>query len=289
VSAIGFILLGTLILAASLKPVYSLIALLPSATLKHYWQALTLMIVMFIIGYIGFAAFSWEQLLHNELRDMIVPAIFFLGSCFVWVTSTLFHRTAIDLRRMALLEEENITDPLLGIYNRRYMDRRMVTEISRAKRYDLPLSILMVDIDHFKKINDTYGHQAGDLVLNYVGKLILGVIRDADIAARYGGEEIVIIAPDSAAKAAGELAERLRQNIGSHELVLSSESKAKQTVRVSVSIGVAELDKQTDTAEQLIEYSDVALYQAKETGRNRVKTYKPTKAGGQPQQAPIHA
>lgn len=285
-TALGLILLGILILASSIKPAYSLIGLLPTGNVRQYWQLLMLMIMVFIAGYVGYAAFFWEHLLSNQLRDLIVPAVFFFGSCFVWVTGTLFHRTAIDLRRMALLEEESITDPLLGIYNRRYMDRRLATEIGRAKRYGLPLSVLMVDIDHFKKVNDVYGHQAGDLVLGYVGELILGVIRDADIAARYGGEEIVIIAPDSTAKAGRELAERLRNNIGSHELVLSSESRAKQAVRVFVSIGVAELDEQTSTAQQLIENADAALYEAKETGRNRVKTYKPPQAG---QLQPAHS
>ena len=273
-TAIGLILLGILILAASLKPVYSLIALLPSGNLKQYWQALILLIVIFIIGYVCYAAFFWQQLLEDNLADLIVPTIFFFGACFVWMTGTLFHRTAIDLRRMALLEEENITDPLLGIYNRRYLDRRLANEISRAKRYELPLSILMVDIDHFKKVNDTYGHHAGDLVLSYVAELILNVIRDTDIAARYGGEEITIIAPDSTAKSGRELAERLRKNIGSHELVLSSESGEHRSVRVNVSIGVAALDEHTDTAKQLIENADSALYRAKEEGRNRVMTYK---------------
>jgi len=274
-SGIGLVLLGALILVASLKPVHSLISLLPMSSLKRYWQMLMLLIVLFIIGYLGYAVFFWEHLLSNDLHDLIVPAIFFFGGCFVWMTSALFHRTTLDLRRMALLEEENITDPLLGIYNRRYLDRRLSAEINRAKRYGLPLSILMVDIDHFKNINDTYGHQAGDLVLSYVGKLILGVIRQTDLAARYGGEEVVIIAPDTTARAAGELAERMRESIASHELVLSSESKAQQTVHVQVSIGVAELDEPTSTAEQLIEHSDIALYEAKEAGRNRACTYQP--------------
>lgn len=272
---IGLVLLGILILVASLKPVHRLFDLLPASSLKNSWKGMLLLIVMFIAGYIGYTVFFWEHHLENDTRDLIVPAIFFFGSCFVWMTGTLSLRTAIDLRRMALLEEENITDPLLGIYNRRYLDRRLPNEVNRAIRYGLPLSILMVDIDHFKKINDIHGHQAGDLVLNYVGKLILGAIRQSDIAARYGGEEIVVIAPDTGGQAAVELAERLRDTIGSHELVLASESGQRQSVRVHVSIGVAELDEKTDNAAQFIENSDVALYQAKGSGRNCVMSYHP--------------
>lgn len=270
---IGLIIFGALILVASLKSVYSLFALLPTSSLRHYWQAMMLLIVIFIVGYLGYATFFWEHNLGNNLHDLLVPAIFFLGSCFVWMTGTLSLRTAIDLRRMALLEEESITDPLLGIYNRRYLDRRLPNEINRARRYAMPLSILMVDIDHFKDINDAHGHQAGDLVLSYVGKLVLDAIRQSDIAARYGGEEIVIIAPETGEQTAGELAERLRKNINTHELVLTSESGSRLGVQVSVSIGVAGLDEKATTAKQLIENADGALYRAKESGRNRVVSY----------------
>jgi len=269
-TGIGLILLGALILTVSLRPVYSLIALLPASNIKRYWQGLMLLIVMLIFGYLGFAVFFREHMLSN---DLIVPAIFFFGSCFVWMTGTLFHRTAINLRRTSLLDDENITDPLLGIYNRRYLDRRLSAETARAMRYDLPLSVLMLDIDHFKKINDEYGHQAGDLVLGHVGKLILGGIRQSDIAARYEGEEIIIVTPDTAARTAGELAERLRNNIASHELVLPSESGPQQSVQVKVSIGVAGLDKQTTTLEQLIENAGSALDRARTAGRNRIRVY----------------
>lgn len=269
------ILLGVVILALSLPPAYALVNLLPNITLRRYWYALMLLIALFIVGYISYALLFWKHMLQHDSHDLIVPIIFFSGSCFVWVTSTLFHRTTLDLRRLALLEEESITDPLIGIYNRRYLDRRLANEVALAKRHDLQLSILMVDIDHFKEINDTYGHQAGDLLLNHLGKLILNVIRQSDVAARYGGEEIVIIAPETDASAANDLAERLRENIATHALIVSNGNGRRSNVSINVSIGVAELSAQIKNAEHLIDCSDVAMYQAKAAGRNRVRVYQP--------------
>ena len=270
------IILGISILTASLFPVRRLIVLLPTSTLRNYWYALLVLIAMFMVGYVAYGLSFWQHHLQSDLRDLLVPAIFVFGSSFVWITCTLFLRTTIDLRRMALLEEESITDPLIGIYNRRYLERRLTHEIVRARRYDLPLSILMIDIDHFKTVNDIHGHQAGDLALNYIGKLILDGTRQVDIAARYGGEEIVVIATDTAESAAAKLAERLRENIAAHELILTNDAGERKTIRLTISIGVARMDEHITTLKQLIEHSDKALYQAKEEGRNRVKVYKET-------------
>jgi diguanylate cyclase (GGDEF)-like protein len=99
---------------------------------------------------------------------------------FVWLTTSLSLQTAVDLRRMDLLETENITDPLTKVYNRRYLDRRLEEEVARAERYALKLSVLMLDIDHFKRINDTYGHQGGDVTLSTLGNLLKASLRDVD-------------------------------------------------------------------------------------------------------------
>lgn len=267
------VILGIIILAASLWPVRRLIALVPSSTLRNYWRTLMGLTALFITGYIAYAAFFWQHHLENDLHDFIVPVVFFFGSAFVWFTCTLFLRTTTDLRRMALLEEQNITDPLIGIYNRRYLDRRLEAEISRARRYGHPLSILMIDIDRFKKVNDLYGHKAGDLALNYMGKLILNAVRNLDVVARYGGEEIVIIAPDITESAAGKLAERLREHVAEHELVLASESSSQRSVHLTISVGVAELSDKVESVDELIECADRALYLAKERGRNRIGFY----------------
>ncbi|OIO66383.1 MAG: GGDEF domain-containing protein [Zetaproteobacteria bacterium CG_4_9_14_3_um_filter_49_83] len=267
------IIFGTLVLVASLLPVRQLLLHLPKSSLRTHWYSLILLIGLFIIGYAGYGIQFWSHNLHNDLHDKIVPVIFFCGAIFVWLTCTLSLRTALDLRRMVLLEQENITDPLIGIYNRRYLDRRLTEEVARATRYVTPLSVMMIDIDHFKTINDVYGHQAGDRVLSYLGGLILDAIRQTDVAARYGGEELMIIAPETSAHTAENLAERLRKRIESHELVLASETSGRQSIHITVSIGVAEMKESRSTPEQIIACCDEALYRAKEGGRNRVVVY----------------
>ncbi len=129
---------------------------------------------------------------------------------------------------------------------------------------------MLLDIDHFKRVNDTYGHQAGDRVLSYLGRLVLHAVREADIPTRYGGEELLIIAPNTTLASAAALAERLRQHVETHELVLSSESNARQEIRITVSIGVASLAPGVANSRQLIGDADAALYRAKQEGRNRV-------------------
>jgi len=103
-----------------------------------------------------------------------VPTVFFSVACFVLLVNALSLQTAFDVRRMTIMEQENITDPLTGLYNRRYLERHLNEEIAKAYRYDLPLSALMLDIDHFKKTNDTYGHLVGDRVLKKPGETYCG-------------------------------------------------------------------------------------------------------------------
>jgi diguanylate cyclase (GGDEF)-like protein len=197
--------------------------------------------------------------------------IFFFGACFVLAVTGLSLRTALDVRRVAVLELENITDPLMAIHNRRYLERRLDEEVARASRYGLALSILMIDIDHFKNINDAFGHHAGDLVLTALGKLIADACRDSDIAARFGGEEIVIIAPNTTALAAVPLAERLRRAVESAALLPAGESSPGRPVRVTISIGVAELGEHARDVPGILASADKALYRAKNAGRNRVE------------------
>jgi diguanylate cyclase (GGDEF)-like protein len=263
----SLLIAGVLALIVALIPVRQLISQLPYGQVRRSWFTLTLLIVIFIVGYMMYAVSFWSR--QTTLTDLIVPGIFFLGSGFVWLASTLSLQTAIDIRRVTLLERENITDPLMGIYNRRYLDRRLEEEITRAQRYTLPLSVLLIDIDRFKRINDTYGHPVGDLVLSYLGNLLLQAIRESDIAARYGGEEILIIAPNTTISTAGALAERLRHHVEAHALVLTNQSNNPQEIRITISVGVASLSETSDS-QRIVYNADEALYQAKQEGRNRI-------------------
>jgi diguanylate cyclase (GGDEF)-like protein len=259
---------GVGILTASLIPVQKLVGQLPSGQIRRSWHTLRILTIVFIVGYLGYLGFLWNH--DKDWPDLIVTGIFFFGACFVWLTSTLALQTALDIRRVTLLEKENITDPLTGLYNRRHLDRRLEEEFGRAKRYAQPLSILLVDIDHFKRINDNYGHQTGDFVLSYLGKLVLNAIRTSDIGARYGGEELLIICPNTARSSAAELAERLRRHIELHELVLAGEPNRRKTIHITVSIGVAIFSATVENVRQLVQEADLALYRAKQQGRNRV-------------------
>lgn len=262
------ILVGACLLGFSLLQIRRLIGLLPVSHLRRKWKLLNVFNLFFIFGYIGYAAMFWNRV--NNIFDLIVPMVFFFGAVFVLLVSTLSLKTVEDINRIFVLEHENITDPLMGIYNRRYFDKRLAEEISRVLRYGMPLSILLLDIDYFKNINDTYGHNIGDVVLKNLGQLLLKIVRDADIVARYGGEEIAIITPHTPVSFAAKLAERVCQTVERTVLVKDTVNEEKRAISVTVSIGVAGINQQVVDQQTLVEKVDEALYRAKRGGRNQV-------------------
>ncbi len=165
------------------------------------------------------------------------------------------------------LHELSITDPLTGIFNRHHFFELAEAAFSNARRYNLSISVLMMDLDFFKQINDTYGHLAGDEVLRLSIRRCAAIIRETDIFGRYGGEEFVMILPETELQGALTLAERLRQKISS-EPVRSGE----QEIVVTASFGAAQMTEETETLQQLINQADQALYRAKAAGRNRVSS-----------------
>ena len=170
------------------------------------------------------------------------------------------------------LKHIGLTDPLTGVNNRRYVERRLLEEVVRSRRQETPLSCLYIDIDHFKQINDSIGHQAGDEVLRAVAGRIKAELRLSDALGRFGGEEFVVLLTETEPADASNVAERIRQSVAEHPLSLQS----GQQLDVTVSIGVAALPPpQADetlekAAQQFVARADVALYQAKAGGRNRV-------------------
>lgn len=166
------------------------------------------------------------------------------------------------------LEQSATTDALTALANRRAFEARLEQEIARAKRYHQPLSLLVLDLDHFKRINDTYGHAAGDEVLRRVASLVTGSIRQVDLAARYGGEELAVIVPMTPLKGAQVAAERLRRLIADAQIEIADQS-GTTSISVTVSIGVATLCN-GQGRDALFTSADQALYRAKETGRDRV-------------------
>lgn len=168
-------------------------------------------------------------------------------------------------RRIAELEVLVTTDSLTGLPNKRFYEESIKRSVSYARRKNVSLCLAILDIDHFKCINDQYGHGVGDVVLETFGSLCADVSRDCDIVARIGGEEFAIIFKDTSLEEARQIAERLRKHI-QHNLKISN----KETIiKVTVSIGVAEMDG-IETEQALFDRADNALYEAKKHGRNRV-------------------
>jgi diguanylate cyclase (GGDEF)-like protein len=163
------------------------------------------------------------------------------------------------------LEEFSITDSLTGLYNRSHLMETLAGEVARSRRHYHPFTLLMMDIDHFKSYNDTYGHLAGDEVLRRTGLLLKESIRNCDYAARYGGEEFIVILPETGPENGVETAERIRNQIAEKEM-----GSDGTPLKVTVSVGVASFPKDGDDPHSLMKRADVALYEAKRRGRNRV-------------------
>lgn len=158
------------------------------------------------------------------------------------------------------------TDSMTGLYNHRFFQEQMTLQIENAKRYNGKFSLILIDIDFFKKFNDTYGHQAGDAVLKQVAELLKKSVRTSDIVARYGGEEMAIILPNNDFEHAVIAADKICKKIASTPFQLN----AKVTTNVTISLGVSTFPDNGETPQELIEYSDKGLYAAKENGRNQV-------------------
>ncbi|MGV6800672.1 MAG: PleD family two-component system response regulator [bacterium] len=185
------------------------------------------------------------------------------------VRTQLRRKHYIDKLRMSYHSglELAVTDQLTGMFNRRYLATHMETLFADREQSSHPISVLLVDIDHFKSVNDTYGHDVGDQVLKEVAKRMMASVRGVDIACRYGGEEFVFLMPDTNEETAHMVAERLRQLVEATQVIVNDELQ----LDITVSVGTATVHKGSDdTAQQILKQADEALYTAKEGGRNRV-------------------
>ncbi len=182
------------------------------------------------------------------------------------VTDTATNKLALEAANRQL-EYLSQTDALTGLNNRGHWEGCLRREFSRFNRYQYPSSLVMFDIDHFKRINDSYGHPAGDVVIQQTADEMRTQIRDIDIAGRYGGEEFGIVLPDTDAHGAEQLAERLRTAIAALEI-----SYEGQTLKFTISLGVSEIRPTFDDYTQWLEQADQALYVSKKGGRNKTTT-----------------
>jgi diguanylate cyclase (GGDEF)-like protein len=181
------------------------------------------------------------------------------GRMLIYSDVTDIVRHAQELERLAT------TDGMTGIYNRRHFLALAELEWNKACRYNRPVTLLLLDIDYFKLINDAHGHQAGDDVIVHLANLAGSCKRATDVLARLGGEEFALLLPETDLPRAEDFAERLREEVAAHPLVVAS-----QPIRATISIGVAAKSSKTPTFSELINVADKALYEAKRAGRNRV-------------------
>ncbi|NJM13156.1 MAG: GGDEF domain-containing protein [Synechococcaceae cyanobacterium SM1_2_3] len=197
-----------------------------------------------------------EAITEDQFRELRILAL---------TVSESIKLALSNIKLQEALREQAIRDPLTGLFNRRYLDETLPRELHRCQRQGEPLAAAMLDVDHFKRFNDAYGHEAGDAVLRAMGDLLNHSLRGGDIACRYGGEELTVILPGSTLEDARMRLDRMRQAI-MHMRVLY---QGGDLPVITVSIGVAAGEQEMDAA-ALLGRADAALYQAKADGRNRV-------------------
>ncbi len=191
-----------------------------------------------------------------------------IGTQFLQHLAAVISACIENARLQENIKQLGLLDPLTGVNNRRFFDQRVVEEVSLAQRNQTPLSCLFLDLDHFKRINDNHGHQAGDAVLKKAASIFSDIMRTTDVLARYGGEEFVVLLADTPSNIAFEIAERIRKTIADTAFKINN----NDTLNLTVSIGLATLGehKQITTTQQLVHTADEAVYAAKTSGRNQV-------------------
>ncbi len=225
-----------------------------------------------ILGVLNLSDKATGEVFSEEDLDLL-DAI--AAQATVAIERSTYYAQSRELRRIS------ITDPLTGLLNRRYFQERLAEEVDRATRHGHPLSLIMIDIDHFKPYNDANGHPAGDKALVLLGRVLRASIRTIDVVSRYGGEEFAVILPETRKGEAAEIGERIRTEV---EGLCFPGEEAVPGGRLTVSLGVAGFPEDARDMKKLIHRADRALYQAKEQGRNRIVVYGTTRTTkGDPQ------
>ncbi len=244
-----------------------------------------------------------NQIIAEHLKEYLHSELFYFGGYLfldfttpgkklsayeVRILDTLLRTASVIYQNLQLreqlkqlfirAEQDAITDYLTNLFNHRYFKQQLQREFNRDRRHNIPFSLLMLDIDYFKQYNDTFGHQAGDMVLRKIGKILKENTRSSDVVARYGGEEFAIISPELSKKEGAILAEKLRRIVESTRFPGINHAGGKP---ITISIGVAAFPEDADNPTDLIRRADEALYAAKRTGRNRVVVYSPEIATAQ--------
>lgn len=266
-----FLFLGTPHTAVNSKVVFEAYFIAIAATTLRYDVRFCLIAgLLAVVEYgaiVAYAATHWDL---NSAAYAPYPYGMFAWSVQVsriilLIIATVLSATVVvraqSLRRLSAM------DRLTGVYNRGYFDERLVAELSRSRRHDQPLALVMLDVDHFKRFNDKHGHAAGDAALRAVSTLIRHSVRRSDLVARYGGEEFVMVLPVTTAEQAFEKLDAMRRVISELKIRLP---KQQTTAQLTISAGIAVFPDDGVTADELLDSADARLFEAKEAGRNRV-------------------
>lgn len=260
------ILLGIVLLSGALIPIKNTCKVLPSGLTRFVWICVAGLISLSILGYILFLRLDGGAgPRHNE--DALSAIIFLAAAIIVFIACTISSYSARDVASIAALEHAARIDSLTDLYNRRHIMTLLERECARSRRFKTTVSILLLDIDRFKAINDTFGHPTGDHVLRWISCAIVQSHKDCKLIGRYGGEEFLIVLPNTSSDEATRYAERIRATVEAATISFENDP----FIPVTISIGVA-ASQFNDTPNQLIALADRALYAAKAGGRNQVCT-----------------
>jgi diguanylate cyclase (GGDEF)-like protein len=265
------IIIAFVILLASFQPLSRIHKMLPTGATRRAWSALAVIISFCATGFLVFLSINiMEGPDHHE--DWLISFMFLGASLFVFIVCNVSHTTARDVCRIASLELAASIDPVTNLYNRLHMMSLLDTECSRSSRDKSPVSVLLLDIDSFKEMNDRYGHAGGDVVLARMGEIIKASVPNGRYVGRYGGDEFLVILPHAASAQAFAIAERVRSAIENSQLSYAGEP----AMSLTASIGVATGFGWQECAQELVALADEALYAAK-TVRNKVcHTFEPS-------------
>ncbi len=266
----ALVLLGAFILAISAIPVLRLLSRLPAGKTRLSWFFLIALIGFFFIGYLSYLYF-FSNSFHGVI-DLIVPSIFFCGAIFVFVVCSLALRTAQDLVRVYELKNDSITDPLMGTFNRRYIDKQLPIAIDQAKTTQKPLAVLLVTIKHYEQLKFKLGHKYTDQLLSHYGNQVSQLITNNELVARYGDDELLIIQPDTDEHACLALAHKLNNHFAQHAITLKDEQQ-DSPIEIELNIGISILKHLITDPENLIEAADKALYQSRHSKEQAITLY----------------
>ncbi len=253
-----------LLFAASIFAIQQLIQKLPLGKVRNNWKILSFFIVGILVGLLVSMPMMWTG--NIVLSSLMFPIIGIAISAFVVMLCFLTYQTTCDIREAIAIDQASIIDPALEIYNRRYYERRIDEETQRSRRYELPLSLIMFEIDEFSSVVNKHGRLVGDVVLKKVSDFIVNSVRASDIVARYEDQKIVIVTTQTDKEMTMKLADRLRGEIEELNVLQVNEEDSSETLGVTVSAGVSTVEENIKSGFDLSDVAEKSVEEINQAG-----------------------